>query len=266
MGGSLAMALRSKCHTLIGIDPDSKVRKFAIENKIVDAVAAKPEGIVHQADVVILAAPISAIIKIVESLPDIHPGQVVVIDVGSTKVKIIQAMTRLPARFSPIGGHPICGKEKLSIHNADAKLFVDATFAFTPVGNITEKARRFAEQLAVSIGANPLWLSAERHDQILALTSHAPYLIAAGLAAATPRDYHQFTGPGYQSATRLAATPSSMMLEVLTSNRENVIHALENVQEKISNLVSNLRENDFPGLNEQLEQVVQEMRSDKGKI
>jgi prephenate dehydrogenase len=258
MGGSLAIALRGKCHTLIGIDPDFQTRKYAIENKIVDQVTAKPEEILYHADVIILAAPVSAIIKIIGSLPDMHPGQALVLDIGSTKEKIVQAMADLPDRFTPIGGHPICGKENLTIHNAEADLFVNSTFVFTPVGQTTDKIRQFAEQLAASIGATPVWLSAERHDQILAATSHAPYLIAAAVAAATPRKFHQFTGPGFQSATRLAATPASMMLEILVSNRENVILALEKIQDQLSNIQSNLQENDLPGLFNQLDKITQE--------
>lgn len=257
MGGSLAMALGGKCGTLIGIDPDSQAQEFAIENKVVDLIYENPEEGLSDADVVILATPISAIIETIESLPDIHPRQAIVLDIGSTKVNIVQAMARLPERFTAVGGHPICGKEKNSIANAEANLFSGAKFVFTPVDNTTEEARQFAQQLAATIGATAVWLSAEEHDQILALTSHVPYVLAAALTAATPQNYRQYAGPGYESATRLAATPTNMMMEILLSNRENVIRALENVQGKITNLLNSLKEGDSTGLRIQLEEIAQ---------
>jgi prephenate dehydrogenase len=259
MGGSLAMALRGKCRTLIGIDPDPQARKYAIENKAVDVVFEHPEEGIPEGDVVILAAPISAIIETIESLPNIHPGLAIVLDVGSTKVDIVQAMAQLPERFTAMGGHPICGKEKNSIANAEAKLFIGAKFIFTPVGITTEKARQFAHQLAKTIGAIAVWLSAEEHDQILALTSHIPFLLAAALCAATPKNYKAYAGPGYQSATRLAATPSKMMMEILLSNRENVIRALESVQGQINNLLKSLKEDDSSSLRTQLDEIAHNM-------
>jgi prephenate dehydrogenase len=262
MGGSLALALQGKCRTLIGIDPDPQARKYAIENGAVDLVYKNPEEGLPEADVIILAAPISAIIKIIKALPDIHLGQAIVMDIGSTKVDIVQAMAQLPERFTAIGGHPICGKEKNSIANAEARLFIDAKFIFTPVGDPTEETHQFIHHLTETIGATAVWLPAEEHDQILALTSHTPYLLAAALSAATPQEYRPYAGPGYQSATRLAATPPNMMMEILLSNRENVIWALESVQGEIASLLNSLKKDDSKGLRIQLDRITQDMNAD----
>jgi prephenate dehydrogenase len=263
IGGSLAMALRGKCRTLIGIDPDPKTRQFAVDNKVVDRVFERPEEGLPEADVIILAVPISAIIEMIKILPDIHPGQAIVVDTGSTKLGIVQAMAQLPEGFTAIGGHPICGKEKNSITNAEVGLFIDAKFIFTSVGDPTDKACQFAHQLAAAIGATPVWLSAEEHDQILAFISHTPFLLAAALSAATPHTYKTYAGPGYKSATRLAATPPDMMMEICRSNRENIIQALESVQGQISSLLNNLKDNDSTGLRVQLDRIAQDMNPDK---
>jgi prephenate dehydrogenase len=260
MGGSLALALRGKCQTLIGIDLDPQTRAFAVEHQIVDLVFDRPDEGLHGADVIILATPISAIIKLIADLPKMHPGEAIVLDIGSTKVEIIKAMERLPNRFAPIGGHPISGKETLSIHNADQQLFQETTFVFTPVGRTPEKARRFAEQLAISLEAKPVWLSAEDHDQVLAATSHSPYLLAAALAAATPTEYQPFMGPGYHSTTRLAATPTNMMLEIIQSNHENVMVSLESMQVQITSLITSLHAEDYDGLRVKLEQSAQNLK------
>jgi prephenate dehydrogenase len=81
---------------------------------------------------VILAAPVGAILQLLADLPRLHPGPAIVMDLGSTKTLIAEAMKALPDRFDPLGGHPMCGKENTTLRNAEAGLFQGAPFALTP--------------------------------------------------------------------------------------------------------------------------------------
>jgi prephenate dehydrogenase len=261
MGGSLALALKGKCKAVIGIARKQEVCEYALANGFVDQAYTDPNEGLPQADVVVLAAPVNVIMEMIEKLPDWHPGEAIVTDIGSTKEKIVDVMSTLPPRFSPIGGHPICGKEVLGIANADRDLYKGAPYVYTPVVQTSPAARKFATELANVLGAIPLWLSPQEHDCILAATSHAPYLISAALALATPESYGPFTGSGFRSTARLAATPSSMMLDVLESNRQNVIEALERVQQNINSLLSNLNSNDFDEIKKLLDDSAVQMEN-----
>jgi prephenate dehydrogenase len=165
-------------------------------------------------------------------------------DVGSTKSDIVKEMEKLPERFDPVGGHPMCGKEKLTLENAEGSLFQDATFTLTPCQNTSTNARHFANQLAQTIGATPFWIDAATHDRWTAATSHFPYLVTAALTLATPVDAAPLVGPGFRSTTRLAATPPSMMLDILSTNRENILESLDLFKEELDQIRTLLENND----------------------
>ena len=132
--------------------------------------------------------------------------------------------------------------------NAERSLYRDAPFILTPLSRTSEKARGAALQLIEALGAHPFWCEADEHDRILAMTSHLPYLLASALALTVPFGNTALIGPGFRSSTRLAGTPSSMMLGVLETNRENTLAALKNLQGRLAKMEESLQKNDISGL------------------
>src|SRR5215207_587050 len=108
MGGSLALALKGKCAALYGIDSDRATLELATARQIVDQADTDLGILVRQADLLILATPVRAIIDFIQKLPLLAQKPCIVLDIGSTKKDIVRAMSSLPERFDPIGGHPIC--------------------------------------------------------------------------------------------------------------------------------------------------------------
>jgi prephenate dehydrogenase len=252
MGGSLALALRDHCTALLGVDPDPDTLALAHRRHFARQLSADPAAILPQADVIILAAPVSAILALIPRLPDLHPGSPVVIDLGSTKTEICRGLEELPERFEPIGGHPMCGKETSGLQNAAANLYQGAPFAFTPLPRTSERARAIAVQLARAVGAEALWLEPETHDRWTAATSHLPYLASVALTLATPQDCAPMIGPGFRSATRLAGSSTTMMLDILTTNQANVLEALARLRQQLAYLEGAVREADRDCLQEAL--------------
>jgi prephenate dehydrogenase len=248
MGGSLALRLRGQCQKLLGCDPDPATLSLARQWDLADQVSDQPGNLLPQADLVILATPIREIITLLDRLPALHPGQAVVLDLGSTKNLIVQRMQALPARFDPLGGHPMCGKEHGGLANADPDLYQSAPFALTPMPRTTQRARDLAEQLARLVGANPLWLEAETHDRWVAATSHVPYLLANALAAITPLEARPLVGPGLRSTTRLAPSSWTMMHDILETNRPNILTGLQRFRRQIEELESLLASGDLQAL------------------
>ncbi len=248
MGGSLALGLRGKCAALYGIDPHPATLELALSQHIVDFADSDPAKLLPEVDLVILSAPVPAILTLLELLPSFTPNPCIVMDMGSTKKLIVESMSRLPERFDPIGGHPICGKEKLSLANAERTLYYAAPFLLTPLERTSQRALSAANQIIEALGAKGKTLDSVEHDRILASTSHLPFLISSALALVTPNDVASFVGPGFKSTSRLAGTSSSMMLGVLQSNRENVLNALRGMQAELAQIESALSDGDFAKL------------------
>ena len=248
MGGSLAMRLKGHCARLIGFDSHPATLELAISKKIIDLAESDSATCLPQVDLLILATPVSAIINIIQRLPVLMPNPCTLMDLGSTKTDILHSMNDLPSRFDVIGGHPICGKEKLGLENADADLYQNAPFVITPLARTTSRAKSAAKQIISVIGANLIEMTAEEHDRILASTSHLPFLVASTLSRSTPRDFAPLIGPGFRSTSRLAGTPSHMMMGILKSNRENVLNAIHKFHNSLNEIESALQDENYTQL------------------
>lgn len=253
MGGSLALALGGHCRELRAYDPDPATLALATARNIVDLASADPAAVLAQANLIVLAAPVRAALKLIHQLPSLYPGTAVVMDLASTKAEICQAYKLLPPRFDPIGGHPMCGKETAGLPNAQAGLFQDAAFALTPLPRTSSQARSLAVQVVETVGARTVWLDAFTHDRWTATTSHMPYLLAVALALATPAEVAPLVGPGYRSTSRLASSSALMMADILLTNRENVLAALDRFRVELDQIEGSLQQSDEVYLSEILQ-------------
>ncbi len=257
MGGSLALALKGKCVALYGIDSNPATLELALAKQIVDQADTDPSKLLPQADLIILATPVLAIIDFIQKLPSLLQKPCIVLDLGSTKKDIVQAMSVLPDYFDPLGGHPICGKEKSGLENADGCLFQNAPFVLTPLERTTLHAQKAAEQIISAVGARLIEMDAEDHDRILASTSHLPFLLSCALALSTPPEFASFIGTGFKSTSRLAGTSSHMMMGVLKSNRENILNSIGNFRNSLNQIEFALQDENYA----QLELILNQSRT-----
>lgn len=257
MGGSLALALRGRCKELLGIDINPAVVSIARQRGVVDRASTDLTELLPVSNLIVLAGPVLANLELLKQLPSHHPGQAVVIDLGSTKQAVTEAMATLPARFDPIGGHPMCGKEIAGLENAEVGLFQGAPFALCPLPRTSYAGRVLATELVDALGARPVWIDAEHHDCWVAATSHVPYLIACALAVATPDEALKLTGPGLRSATRLAGTDPAMMGSILKTNRGLVLDALHRLQHELEDIEQKLSDEDWTAIETTMQQACQ---------
>jgi len=256
MGGSLALALRGRCAALYGYDPDSQTLALAAEMGLADHLAAQFDSRFDEAELVLLAAPVEQILALLAGLGKAHPSPAMVMDVGSTKMDILAAMSDLPLHLDPVGGHPMAGKERLTLAEAEAGLLQGAPFALVALERTTTQGRTLAEEVARAAGATALWLDAVQHDAWAAAVSHAPYLVASALALSVAPEAGALAGSGLRSATRLAATPLTMILPVLLQNRRFVLQALKNFHLALDQLESSLESGDEQALRALLKQAI----------
>ena len=124
------------------------------------------------------------------------------------------------------------------------------TFALTETERTTPVLRNLVEQMINIISAKPLWIDAPTHDRWAAATSHLPYLVSSALAASTSSEAAPLIGSGFQSTGRLAGSDITMMVDILTTNRQQVLEALARYRitlEEIERTVRNAGD-ELPGL------------------
>ncbi len=248
MGGSLAMALRGHCRACFAYDPDSATIERALMNQIVDHASNDPVEILADIDMVILAAPVMAILDWIARIPSLLPSPTIIMDLGSTKTQICDAFETLPPRFDPIGGHPMTGKEKNGLENAEGSLYHHATFALSPLLRTSSHARSIALEIVQVVGSKELWIDPIIHDRYAAATSHTPYLISSALSLATSVEATALSGPGFISTTRLAASSPSLMIDILSTNQANLLESLTNFRGQLDRLEILLRKNNLVDL------------------
>jgi prephenate dehydrogenase len=232
MGGSFALALgaQNACRRIIGVTRDGKTCRAALDRGYVD-VAGPELSLASGADVIILATPVRTIIEQLPQVGQVAREGAIIMDLGSTKHAIAQAMQVLPPHVEPIGAHPMCGKETFGFEAAEATLYRNATFVLTPLARTSAPTLALAKSLAITVGARPTILDAARHDEIVAITSHLPFMLASTLmttAAELARDddsIYTLAASGFRDTSRLAASDTTMMLDTLMTNRENVVAA-----------------------------------------
>lgn len=261
MGGSLAKALQGQVGQLIGLDKHAATRQLALAEGIVDIVTADFQMAARSADLLVLATPVNTILEILSMLPQVCPGGSMVMDLGSTKQAICAAMDNLPPSFSTIGGHPMCGKETAGLRAADANLFRDQTFVLTRCGRTSPQIEQLALALIDKIGARAEFLPAAEHDQLVAITSHLPYLISAALvqraAAEDDGRVWDVSASGFRDTSRLAGSDPRMMLDILLTNRDAVLAGLEEYQSGLEQVTKLLRDKDEAALSAWLEEAQQ---------
>ncbi len=253
MGGSLAQALRGHTRATIGVDPHAATRQQALGDGVVDIATGDLAEGVQSADFVILATPVHSILDALAILPEIKPEGCLVLDFGSTKQVISAAMSALPDTFGALGGHPMCGKETAGYLAADERLFREQTFVLTPNERTNTAVEEQTLLLLKHLGARPLFLAAERHDQLVAAVSHLPYLLAAALmrqAAAEAEDERmwQISASGFRDTARLAGSDPRMMLDILLTNKVAVLAELVAYQDALADLLRLLESGDGQAL------------------
>lgn len=244
IGGSLAAAAKASgfCERVYGYDHDPDATATALKRRLVDSSVEVLESELGKADIVVLATPVFELARAVERLgPHLRPGAIVT-DVGSTKRVIVQAMSRLPHGVRAVGGHPLTGDTRSGPSAADASLFRGARWALVDTERSDEDAFDQLERLVRAVGAQPVRMSAEVHDEIVAVTSHLPAAMAIALlelAVQLPAGIgigSVLTGPGFASASRLVAGDPTMTAQMLADNADHVGTAVDGLIARLEEL------------------------------
>jgi len=263
MGGSLAGALKKRgaCREVWGVARREETIKEALRRGLIDVGTCDLAEGVGQADLIVLATPVRAIVELIPQVGSLAPPGCLLMDLGSTKAKIVEAMEALPPHLQAVGGHPMCGKEASGLEVAEADLYQGATFVLTPPQRTSSEALTLAQELVETVGARSVLMDAERHDRLVAAVSHLPYLLSVGLVAAAEEVaaedelVWELAASGFRDTSRLAASDVTMMLDILLTNRQAVGETLSRFAHQLNAIAHSLEADDEKGLRSSMEQV-----------
>ncbi|MFF4508103.1 prephenate dehydrogenase [Streptomyces sp. NPDC001401] len=144
-----------------------------------------------------------------------------------------------------VGGHPMAGRERSGPLAARADLFEGRPWVLTPSSEVAQTALNHVLEPVAQCGAVPLVMDCEGHDRAVALTSHAPHVVASLMAARleqSPQDALRLVGQGLRDATRIAGGDAHLWADILRSNAEPVARVLREVEKDLATLLIALEE------------------------
>ena len=247
IGGSIGKALRARrlAAKVVGIGRsqaslDAAKRTGCVTDTSTDIAAAAG------ADLVVVAAGVGAIPALLDAVDAVVRPGTLLTDAGSTKASIVAGWERRrrSRRGRFVGGHPIAGSHRRGPAAADGDLFAGRVAVVTPA-----KATPPADAEAIgdfwsAVGSTVFMMPPKEHDRILAATSHAPHVIAAALAAATPEATLAFTAGGWRDTTRIAAGDPDLWADILLDNAGGVGDAMKRFAVGVERLLAAIERGD----------------------
>lgn len=252
IGGSLGLALKKRrlAARIIGCDR-APVLERAQECGAVDIGIVNPAHAVRGSDLVVLAAPVLAILDHIERLAPALPPRTLVTDVGSTKLEVAKHAARAFGKTAGqrfLAGHPMAGKEQAGVEFADADLFEGAAWLFTPLPRQNVHAGLCGEfvHCVEKLGAKVAILDPVVHDRFCAWISHLPQMISTAVAATLVDEFGadapllDIGGRALKELTRISGSPYSMWRDVAITNKDNLAQALLKIEQRLAHIRENL--------------------------
>jgi cyclohexadieny/prephenate dehydrogenase len=256
IGSSLARVIRrdSLAGHVVACARSAATLKTAMDLDLADTVTRDPAEAVEDADLVVLCTPLGAYEAIARAIgPRLKPGAIVT-DVGSVKRMAIDAVKpHLPPGVSLVPGHPVAGTENSGPESGFDTLFEDRWVILTPPPGTGADATEKVAELWRRTGSNIEIMDAGHHDQVLAITSHVPHLIAytivgtaTDLEDVLKSEVIKFAASGFRDFTRIAASDPVMWRDIFLNNRDAVLEMLGRLTEDINILQRAIRDGDGP--------------------
>lgn len=236
IGGSFVLDLKQRglVQTVVGVDVNAQNLRDALALGVIDCAESEISAqSVGDADLVLLATPMATLPEICRQLAQFLPSEVIISDVGSTKMSAMSAfMQFLPNHLAHcVAAHPIAGSDKSGAVSAHTGLFKQKKVILCPHNNQSSGSLKKMETLWQAVGAQVYELSAEEHDKVMAAVSHLPHLFAFAyvhqmLDNPQGAGYLQFAGSGFRDFTRIAASHPQMWTDITLENRDNLLKLL----------------------------------------
>lgn len=258
IGSSLARVIVAEklAKSIVASTRSAKTLHDAQALGLIDAGYRDPIEAVHGADLVVLALPVRATEAVLRLIAPHLSAECIITDVGSTKGNVVAAAKavygeQLPAGFVP--GHPIAGSEHTGVHAGKVDLFAHHKVILTPLASSSAQAVARLTQLWQAAKAEVICMDVEKHDEVLAHTSHLPHLMAFNLVEQLANrednlDIFRYAAGGFRDFSRIAASDPHMWHDIFFANKTAVLKAVDGFEQQLQVLRTLIEQEDSQAL------------------
>ena len=250
IGSSIARALK---------DTDEKIKiniidasKESLEKsnllKLGNIYSLEIDKKIEESDLIFVCTPISAYEKVFNSLNKFELSNVIISDVGSSKVKIIELAESIFKNKIFVPGHPIAGTEKSGPENGFKNLFNDKWFISTNCNLCNEENIKVINSIWKKFGSKTVTMKPKDHDSIMAITSHIPHLIAYNIVGTASEleeniksEVIKFSASGFRDFTRIASSDPIMWRDIMLSNKDEIISLLDKFNNDLKQIIDAIK-------------------------
>lgn len=251
IGSSIAREIRKyKLSKIISACDISKSAQKEVKSlRLANEITSDVKTSLKNADLVFICSPLSTYKKIFLAINKSANKDVIITDVGSSKLNVVQLAEKILSKnlcFVP--GHPIAGTEESGPKSGFLNLFKNRWFIITP-SKLTKKIQKIKiEKIWKKFGSKVTSMSAQSHDNIMAITSHIPHLIAYNIVGTASRleekiksEVIKFSASGFRDFTRIASSDPTMWRDIVISNKKQILFMLKKFNKDLKNLEMAIR-------------------------
>ena len=226
----------------------NKIKKL----KLVDFASSNIEKTIKEADIIIVGIPVAAYQEVFKKIcNNIKPGAIIT-DVGSVKKEVINSVKKyIPKNIDFVPGHPIAGTENSGPESGFAGLFKNGWCILTPNKNTSKNSVKIIKYMWQIVGMKVDIMDSNYHDEVLAITSHIPHIIAysivgtiANLQTTIKKEVIKYAASGFRDFTRIAASDPIMWRDIILYNRQSILKMLNLFKKDLSKLEHAIENND----------------------
>lgn len=271
IGGSFALGLKNKLKksgqlSIVGFGRNKANLEQAKDLGVIDTYSLDIAQALSGVDLVLIATPVNSFKAILEMIKPYLNKDMVISDVGSTKGSVIANARAVfgvvPDNFIP--AHPIAGKEKNGVTYADANLFNNKCVILTPTDNSNKQAIKCVCECWQTLGAKVEIMNHKRHDDLLAMTSHLPHILAFSLMnylIENNLNALNYAAGGFKDFSRIASSDSSMWRDICINNSDEIVKHIAGFQQSLDKLSALIKD----GKTQEVEQLFTKARNVRNK-
>lgn len=237
IGGSLGLALRDMkiISSVSGYDLNKQNEEDALKLGLIDKIISFEE-MKRTCDMIFLAIPVEAIIKVLGDLKDI-PKNTTIVDLGSTKSKILEECPK-EIRENFVAAHPMAGTENSGPKAAFKSLLNGAVVVVCDDKNAHEKHIKRAVEILSHAGMKIIFMDAKSHDHHVGIISHLPHAISYSLVNATLKEEDKrnillLAGGSFSGMARIAKSSPEMWVDIFKQNKNNLVSAIDSFKNEL---------------------------------